>query len=101
VLAATSDNSGGANGANPLGAMLRANAPGFFGASGAKVTDAAITQAQGVLSAPQVAALQSIQQEQQASAQLAQQMRASFQRNNAATTAAAGSTPAAATPGKP
>jgi hypothetical protein len=43
------------------------------------ITNEAITQAQGVLSAQQLSALQSLQQEQQASATLMQQMRANFE----------------------
>ena len=41
---------------------------------GSPITDAAVTQAQGVLSAPQIQALQEMQQQQQAAAQLRQQM---------------------------
>jgi hypothetical protein len=41
---------------------------------GSIITDAAITQAQSVLSAAQIQALQEIQQQQQAAAQLRQQM---------------------------
>lgn len=46
-----------------------------MGGGGNRITDQAVTQAQGVLSAPQVEALRQLQQEQQAQAQLAQQMR--------------------------
>jgi len=46
----------------------------LMAAGGSAVTDAAITQAQSVLSAPQLQALQQIQQQQQAAAQLRQQM---------------------------
>lgn len=46
---------------------------------GSSITSEAMTKAQGVLTAQQMAALQGLQQEQQASAQLRQQMRASFQ----------------------
>jgi hypothetical protein len=46
---------------------------------GSRISTDAISKAQGVLSAQQVAALQSLQQEQEANAQLRQQMRASFQ----------------------
>jgi hypothetical protein len=45
------------------------------GSRGGMITDAAVAQAQGVLSAPQLAALQEMQREQQASADLQQQMR--------------------------
>lgn len=50
-------------------------AASFFGGNSVPITDAVITQAQGVLMPAQVAALQSLQQEQQAAAQLMQQMR--------------------------
>ena len=57
--------------------------PGPFalmnGGGTAKVTDSAIAQAGGVLSAPQVAALQEIQQQQQAQQQMQQMMRAAYQ----------------------
>lgn len=45
------------------------------GARGTMITDAAVSQAQGVLSPPQLAALQEMQREQQAVADLQQQMR--------------------------
>ncbi len=62
------------------GVALMAGAGGrtFLPGGGNQITDQAITQAQGVLSAPQVTALQQLQQEQQAQAQLAQQMRANM-----------------------
>jgi hypothetical protein len=47
---------------------------GGGGPGGSLVTDAAVAQAQGVLSTPQIQALQQIQQQQQAAAQLRQQM---------------------------
>ncbi|HEY5079520.1 MAG TPA: hypothetical protein VII43_06715 [Opitutaceae bacterium] len=60
--------------------------PGPFalmnGGGTAKVTDSAIAQAGGVLSAPQVAALQEIQQQQQAQQQMQQMMRAAYQGSN-------------------
>ena len=83
------NNGGGGNG------MFRAGGFGAGGTGGtAKITDAAVTQAQGFLSAQQLSALQSLQQEQQAAADLARQMREARQRNNATTTTAGG----AATP---
>ena len=82
ILAATSpthDNGSGRNGG--FGGAMVALAPGgggtFFG--GPTITADTINQAQGVLSAQQLSALQSLQQEQQAAAQLRQQMRANFQ----------------------
>lgn len=50
----------------------------FFGGNTAKITDATITQSQGVLAADQVAALKQLQQEQEAQAQLAKNFRAQF-----------------------
>jgi hypothetical protein len=59
------------------------------------ITSDAINRAQGVLSAQQLSALQGLQQEQQASAQLLQQMRANFgNRTQGTGSPAAGSTPA-------
>jgi hypothetical protein len=48
------------------------------------ITEADISQAQGILSASQVAALQQIQQQQQAQAELQRQIRAAAQQNAAA-----------------
>ncbi len=58
------------------------------GGGTAKVTDQAVTQAQGVLSAPQISALQQIQAQQQAQQQIQQMMRSANQ----------GTAPAAAPP---
>jgi hypothetical protein len=58
------------------------------GGGTAKVTDEALTQAAGVLSAPQMAALQQIQQQQQAQQQMQQMMRAANQAANAGPPAA-------------
>ena len=69
-----------------------------FFPGGNQVTDKAITQSQGVLSAPQVDALRQLQQEQQAQAQLAQQMRAASGNRRGATT---GQTPPSPTPPVP
>jgi hypothetical protein len=49
------------------------------GGGTAKVTDQAVTQAQGVLSAPQISALQQIQAQQQAQQQIQQMMRSANQ----------------------
>ncbi len=68
----------------------------FIGGGGPTITDAAVAQAQTVLSPPQVASLQQLQQEQLAAAQLQRQMRESFGgRNNT------GGTPRPATPAAP
>jgi hypothetical protein len=79
----------------PANSGLRAFSQGFVGANsgagalfaavtggGASVTDTAVQQAQSVLSTPQVAALQQLQQEQQTQAQLSRQMREAFGRRN-------------------
>jgi hypothetical protein len=58
------------------------------GGGNARVTDAALSQAAGVLSAPQVSALQQIQEQQQAQQQMRQMMQAANQ------AAAGGSAPA-------
>jgi hypothetical protein len=52
-----------------------AQVAGLFGGAGARITDAAVTQSQGVLAPAQVAALQSLQAEQEAATRLGQQMR--------------------------
>jgi chorismate mutase len=62
------------------------------GGGTAKVTDAALTQAQGVLSAPQISALQQIQQQQQAQQQMQQMMRAANQGSGAPSAAPPAST---------
>ncbi len=49
------------------------------GGGTAKVTDAGLTQAQGILSGPQLTALQQIQQQQQAQQQMQQMMRQAYQ----------------------
>jgi hypothetical protein len=49
----------------------------------ARITDADITQAQGILSASQVTALQQVQQQQEAQAELQRQIRAAAQQNAA------------------
>ncbi|MFA5058316.1 MAG: hypothetical protein WC485_09400 [Opitutaceae bacterium] len=65
-------------GAGGLFAMAGPMAGGIFYNRGAPVTDAAITQAQTVLSPPQLAALQQLQAQQQAQQQMAQIMRQTF-----------------------
>lgn len=93
-----SSGGGGARGAMAMGLVSAfpggAQVAAMMG-GGAKITDAAVTQAQGVLAPPQVAALQSLQQEQQASAKLMEQMRANRQGGGATRVNAAPSTPAA------
>lgn len=93
-------NSPAGTGGGNLFASLRAG-PGGLNQTG-PVTAAALTQAQGVLSAPQIQALQQIQQQQAAQAQMQQMLRASFG-PNAAPAAAAGTATggvATAVPGK-
>lgn len=77
------------NAENNLARAFGLNGPG----GGARITDAAVAQAQTVLNPQQVTALQSLQAEQQASAQLRQLMRSA-----AGGTAAPGTTAAPATP---
>ncbi len=93
-------NPGSNPGGGGLGRLFAGVAGGgaaaVFGGGGAPITNDAITQAQNVLAPQQVAALQSLQQEQQASAQLRQQMRASFGGSATGTT-----TPAAGTAATP
>ncbi len=73
--------------------------PGVFslmnGGGSAKVTDEAVNQAQGILTAQQVAALQQIQAQQQAQQQMQQMMRAA----NPGGGGSRGSAPAAPAPG--
>jgi hypothetical protein len=64
------------------------------GGGNARVTDDAIAQAQGVLSAPQVSALQQIQLQQQAQQQIQQLMRSANQGNG-------GGSPSQGTPSAP
>jgi len=77
------------NGENNLARAFGFNGPG----GGARITDAAVTQAQMVLNTQQVAALQSLQQEQQAAAQLRQLMRATANPGGATGAAATTATP--------
>jgi hypothetical protein len=83
ILAETSptkDNSGRNGGGAAIMTALGGGGSGgsaFFG--GPTITADAVTRAQGVLSSQQLSALQSLQQDQQASAQLRQQMRANLQ----------------------
>ena len=92
ILSDTSTSPANANPARLLGG----NGPG----SGTRITDTAVAQAQTVLNPQQVSALQSLQAEQQASAQLRQLMRSSTGAPAATPTAATGSVPTPArTPG--
>ena len=95
ILASTTPQSNNANGGP------RTFLGGNFGFGGqAKITDTAINQAQGLLSQPQVAALQQLQQQQQAQTQMAQMLRNSFRQQT--TTGSTGTTaPAPSTTGKP
>lgn len=78
--------------------VLAAMGPGVqatFG-TGTRITDAALNQAAGVLTGPQIDALKDIQTEQQAQAKVAQAIRQQFngQQNQAATPTAGATTPA-------
>jgi hypothetical protein len=70
-----------ASGATPALAIAGPGAA-FGNAGGTRITDAAIAQAKGILAPAQVSALQALQQEQQAAAQLARQLRAGRRGNN-------------------
>lgn len=83
---------GGAARGGPVGALVGGSAP---------ITNDAITRAQGVLAPQQLSALQGLQQEQQAAAQLRQQLRANAQNRPQATPAPAGSPPKPTGPGGP
>jgi hypothetical protein len=76
-ILAQSAPAGGGNGGGGFGNMLGGGGPGGGGTG--PITDQAITLAQGVLSAPQVQALQQLQQQQQVRQQMQQLMRASRQ----------------------
>ena len=83
ILAETSpikENNGRNGGGLAMMTTIGGGGPGgsvFFG--GPTITADAVTRAQGVLSSQQLSALQSLQQDQQASAQLRQQMRDNMQ----------------------
>ncbi len=77
VLAQTAP-AGSGNGGGPAGMPPMGFGGGGMG-GGAAITDQAITQAQGFLTASQVQALQQIQQQQQARQQMQQLMRANRQ----------------------
>jgi hypothetical protein len=97
ILAATAPantSAGRTTGGGGFGAMGGGGGPGsIFGGGGTSITAEAVTQAQGVLSAQQISALQALQQEQQASALLRQQMRANFQTPAQGTPASPSTTP--------
>jgi hypothetical protein len=84
----TAGTSNGGDGGPSLQQMMN-------GGGTARVTDESINQASGVLSAPQVSALQQIQQQQQAQQQMQQMMRASFQGGNGGAAPSTGAAPAA------
>lgn len=79
ILAETSPTRDSNASGRPIVSLGAASGPGavFFG--GPTITADAVNRAQSVLTAQQLSALQSLQQEQQASAQLRQQMRANYQ----------------------
>jgi len=96
ILTATAP-SGGNSGRAALGGSLPFGGAGMgaLGGGSAPITNEAVAQAQGILSAQQFAALQSLQQEQAANAQLRNQMRATMQAQGS------GSTGPAAAPKSP
>ena len=79
-VAVAIDTGGGRGGGGPM------NLLGGGGGGGTAITDATITMAQGVLSAPQVDALKQIQQEQQAQQQIGQALRQTIGNGNPGTT---------------
>jgi hypothetical protein len=83
---------------NPTSLRALQGGGGPFGAQGAPITDQEITQAQGLLSQPQVAALQQLQQQQQAQAQMRQLLRNATQPQSSGSipTSAGGTTTAGA-----
>ncbi len=75
-----------------LGGAFRGGG-GLLPGGNSPITSDAISQAQSILSAQQLAALQTLQQEQQASAQLRQQLRAGFGGQTQGTAAAGATSP--------
>lgn len=90
ILASNSPKTG-----NPTSARALLQGGGPFGMQGAPITDQMITQAQGLLSQPQVAALQQLQQQQQAQTQMLQLLRSTAQQNRGAAPAGGTTTTAA------
>ena len=84
---------GGGPGPGGPGGLLAFSGGGDRGGNAtAPITPAAVSQAQAVLAAPQVAALQQLQQQQQSQQQLAKIVVDTFAAQNAATNAPAGKT---------
>jgi hypothetical protein len=94
ILQATSPgrNSGTPSPLTALGTGLSATFGGNAG-GGTRITDATITQAQGLLAGPQLDALRQLQQEQHAQAQLNAAMRNRFQGNGGGAAAPAPAAP--------
>lgn len=86
ILAATTKSSSNANGVPAPLTQIGNGLAATFGSGGTRITDATISQAVGVLAAPQVDALRQLQQEQQAQAALSSQMRNRFQGSGTTTT---------------
>src|SRR5258708_19119689 len=108
ILAQTAPQGGNAGGGATAGFVQafagRGGALATLTGANTPITNEAITQAQTVLATQQISALQSLQQEQQASLQLMQQMRTNFgQRGNNANAPATGTGAAgtATTPARP
>jgi hypothetical protein len=101
ILAANSPvgNQGNGSAGGLAGAFGGGMTGGGFGNRSALITDAAITQAQSILTATQVTALQQLQAQQQAQRQIAQMMRQSTSGGAAATqSGAAAPAPTASKP---
>lgn len=102
--ARTPGNNGQRNAANAgMAPTIGAGGPGAVSFSGnVPITTAAINQAQGILNAQQLSALQSLQQEQQAAALLRQQMRTNFpNQNSGSAPSASGTSASSQTSGTP
>lgn len=78
----------------PGGGMMMGGPDGARGGGTATVTPAAVTQAQGVLTPPQLSALQQIQQQQQTQQQLRQLVNETLAANQPQPTKSGGTTPA-------
>lgn len=101
ILASSTPTTGsGANSGTAAVLSIMGGGPRGFGGSSTPITDAAVNQAQGILSAQQLSALQSLQQEQQASALLMKQMRENFQPKTPTTGTGSGTQTAVPTPAR-
>lgn len=108
ILAATappSNNAGRSNAGSAIAQVFmgggRGGSASVLTGGGSPITNDAITQAQSVLSAQQLSAMQALQQEQQSAAQLRQQMRAGFGGQASGAPTPGPNTPKSAGPGDP